>query len=532
MELTIEQIRDLKPLTRDDLRHATREELLGLIEGEQSLRSAIIKEFLASLTREMIYKDKTVQAEDTLVRFRTLLFDKRSERNSALRAGSKKNKKKKKENPDSSSKLPSERYPNVDIIERVVECETNPFCPCCSEKMPPVEMFDVSETLSVIPKKFVIVRLKKRKYRCSACKSGIATTPTPPRIVPGSSYSDELIIDATVSKYCDLIPMERYSKIALRQGVEDLPPNSLIENTHKLADFFKPNYDKIRLETLDSRVLLADETPHRMLEGSEKERWFLWAFSNETACFFECHDTRSGDIASKVLLSSKCEVLVSDVYSGYAKAVNETNEKRESDGDNKRILNAYCNSHARRGFVIDYERGDADAIYMVDTYDFLFALERQCKGKSRDEVLSIRSSIFHKMEEMRIFADEKKDQVSEKSALGKAYRYFTKNFTQLSYFTKDSEVPMTNNQSERLLRSPVIGRKTWLGTHSERGARTAAIHQTIVESCKLIDLNPREYYRESVLRRLQNKPPLTPREMKSHLAVQTTNRPPAIFKPQ
>ena len=69
----------------------------------------------------------------------------------------------------------------------------------------------------------------------------------------------------------------------------------------------------------------ADETPHKMLEGHEKKSWYLWGFSTLRTCFLECHDTRSGDVASDVLINSKCQFLLTDVYSGYGKAVRLAN---------------------------------------------------------------------------------------------------------------------------------------------------------------------------------------------------------------
>jgi transposase len=38
-----------------------------------------------------------------------------------------------------------------------------------------------------------------------------------------------------------------------------------------------------------------------------------------------------------------------------------------------------------------------------------------------------------------------------------------------------------------------VGQKTWYGTHSEQGAKTAAILFSIIETCKLNGLNPRVY---------------------------------------
>lgn len=75
-----------------------------------------------------------------------------------------------------------------------------------------------------------------------------------------------------------------------------------------------------------------------------------------------------------------------------------------------------------------------------------------------------------------------------------------------------SDVPIDNNPSERILRRPVIGRKTWYGTHSRRGAETAAIHFSIVQSCHLAGVNPRLYYRVAQGWVLNKKPILTPYE--------------------
>ncbi|MBK8202158.1 MAG: transposase [Bdellovibrionales bacterium] len=93
----------------------------------------------------------------------------------------------------------------------------------------------------------------------------------------------------------------------------------------------------------------ADETPHRMLEGSDKKSWYLWSFSSETACYFECHDTRSGDVSIEILKYAKCEVLLTDKYSGYERTVREVNILREQRGDPP-LQSAFV-THSRRYFL-------------------------------------------------------------------------------------------------------------------------------------------------------------------------------------
>lgn len=101
---------------------------------------------------------------------------------------------------------------------------------------------------------------------------------------------------------------------------------------------------------------------------------------------------------------------------------------------------------------------------------------------------------------------------SLKSSLVKAIDYFIKNFTELTYYLKSNDLPIDNNSQERLMRNPVIGRKTWYGTHSKQGAETNAILFSLVESCKLNKINPRDYFKDIVHAVHEKREVFTPHE--------------------
>ena len=86
-----------------------------------------------------------------------------------------------------------------------------------------------------------------------------------------------------------------------------------------------------------------------LIECSKDKKWFLWGFSSREAVYYETHSTRSGDVASSILRDSKCEVLLSDVYSGYGRALREINKIRLEYGLCP-IIAAFCNAHWRRKF--------------------------------------------------------------------------------------------------------------------------------------------------------------------------------------
>lgn len=109
-------------------------------------------------------------------------------------------------------------------------------------------MTEDSEYLTKIPAQYYVVVQMRHKYACRRCYGNIQTAPALPKIKDGSSYSDELVIDVAVLKYCDLIPIERQEQIAGREGIKSLPLHSLIGGAHSLADFIKSTYHRLKNE--------------------------------------------------------------------------------------------------------------------------------------------------------------------------------------------------------------------------------------------------------------------------------------------
>ena len=503
------QLQLFEPISVDKLACLNREDLL-----EWAKVQVKINEYLANaLKRVPALRDELVEkfmlVDDQRIWLRNQLFGRSSEKEPRTDLESE-------TRPDAPAKAPAprvqkltERYADAPRIERHVELKDVPNCTCCGTQLCDSGMTEDSEFLTCVPKQYFIVVQKRHKYRCQKCHGEIKTAPTPPRITPGGSYADAMMVDVALSKYCDLIPINRYVRMAERSGIPGLPPQSLIEGTHQLADFLKPTYALLRDEVKAETVLHADETPHRMLEGDEKSHWYLWGFSSKRASYFEAHNTRSGDVASDFLKNSACEFLMSDVYSGYGRATREANLARASLGLLP-IRGIYCNAHARRRFKEAAEKFPDDAQQFIDDYQKIYHLESLLVDKPPDEILKIRQQMTPHFAAMKNRAIELTPIYPEKSSIGKAFTYFLRNFKEFTAFTSDARLPIDNNSQERLLRNPVIGRKTWYGTHSKRGAETMTVLFSIVESCKLNKVNPREFVRQLVEDLHQGKAPYTP----------------------
>jgi transposase len=198
------------------------------------------------------------------------------------------------------------------------------------------------------------------------------------------------------------------------------------------------------------------------------------------------------------LLNSRCQFLVSDVFSGYARAAREVNKVRAEERL-ELILNIYCNAHSRRKFK------EADKVLEQLIANAQSDAERASLEAARKEVQ------FYLSQYRRIYRLDAlgKIRLTKKSEIRKRMKKY---FVKMTRFLENVDLPIENNPQERLLRNPVIGRKTWYGTHSKLGAQTSAILFSLVESCKLNKVNPREYFKILVAELHQGKPAFTPWE--------------------
>ena len=84
-----------------------------------------------------------------------------------------------------------------------------------------------------------------------------------------------------------------------------------------------------------------------------------------------------------------------------------------------------------------------------------------------------------------------------KSGLRKAIDYTLGHWQGLTTFLEDPFIPLHNNDTERAMRSVVLGRKNHLGSKSQRGTEVAAVLYTLCETAYLNGLAPYKYLVEA-----------------------------------
>ena len=475
-------------------------------------------------------KDKTIEEQNEVIKaLRAKIYGRSSERRGKGKKGNGGNKK---GNSGPRVRLPSEQYPKARIKDETVSDTTPPMCPDCTKDMTDSGLRETSERLELIPMELFIVRQHRVRYHCKCCQNALKTAALPARIAPNTSLNDSVLIEASIAKFYDLIPTQRFAKMLSRSSI-DISDKLLLSAQHTLAQAYYSVYLKIKKEVQSSRVINADESPHRMLERNEGNfSWHLWSFCTRYSVYFEIHNTRSGAVSIKFLLEAEfILVLMSDVYSGYIRTIREVNEYRQSKGL-PLLVSAHCNDHSRRYFVQSEEHELAKKVVAI--YGKIYKIEAEVQKMlvkpihqeplNSQKALQLRQTMDPHFQEIYNLSCEILMESTPTLGVGQAANYFLKNLRGLTEFMGDLDIPINNSFAERSIRNPAIGRKTWMGTHSEKGALTTAVHFSLFESCKLNGLNPREYYNYLGQLYREGKELITPSEYRQKIM---TKPPPA-----
>lgn len=184
-----------------------------------------------------------------------------------------------------------------------------------------------------------------------------------------------------------------------------------------------------------------------------------------------------------------------DAYSGY-------DELFRRQG----IIEVGCWVHGRRKFDEAVSSRSREATEIMARIARLYKVEDACRemspedrrGFRQEQAKPIVEGIFARLEELR--AD-----TLPSEPLRKAIDYALNQREALCRYLDDGRLKPDNNTSENAIRPLALGRKNWLFTGSERGARAAALFLGLVQSCKACQVNPWEYF-DDVLRRIMSHP--------------------------
>jgi transposase len=142
----------------------------------------------------------------------------------------------------------------------------------------------------------------------------------------------------------------------------------------------------------------------------------------------------------------------------------------------------------------------------VRRIDVLFEIERTINGKTPEQRLAVRRERSRPLiAELEIWIRQQRALLSTKNDTAKAINYLLNRWAAFTRFLDDGRVCLSNNAAERALRGVAIGRRNWTFAGSDAGGHRAAAVYTLIETCKMNDVDPQAWLAD-VLARLPDHP--------------------------
>lgn len=376
-------------------------------------------------------------------------------------------------------------------------------CPGCGGALHRIGE-DRAERLDIVPTQYRVLVTVRPKMGCRSCGDGVAQARAPKHIVPGGLPSEALLADVLVKKYADHLPLYRQAQIMARQGVE-IDRATLANWVGRAAGYLKPIVALQKQQLLSGARLFVDETTAKVLapKTGKTKTGYLWAIvrddrahggADPPAIVYTYMPGRGGMWAAK-LLADYHGILQVDGYEAYG-------QFGKANRPGGASVLAYCWAHVRRGFF-DAAKGDAAPIAQeaLRRIGQIYEIEREINGRGPDERLAVRQARSQPLVgDLRQWLDEKRRRMFSGSPTLKAINYALNHWAGLVRFLEDGRIDLDNNPVERSMRPVALQRKNALFAGHELGAENWAAIASLVETCKLLAINPNAYLADVLAR--------------------------------
>jgi len=405
-----------------------------------------------------------------------------------------------KSKPASNVKKTSGRKPLPKELKRVVVhydvSVEEKTCDCGCQKTHIGD--EVSEQLDIIPAVIQVIQHRRKKYACKSCEGKMVVASLPAQPIPKSNASPGLLAYIAVAKYQDGLPLYRNETIFERMGIH-LPRNTQANWMIKSSELLLPLHYLLNNQLLSRGYIHIDETPVQVLKEPDKtpeSKSYMWVLlsnsetgdPNQKIILFHYSASRKASVAQS-LLSGFQGYLQTDDYAGYNAVANENG-----------ITQLGCFAHARRKFI-DAQKVSPSIKGKVSKADMavnliakLYAIEKEIKDKSIEERYEVRQKKSKsQLEKIKKWLDKSLLETLPKGKSGMALSYMNNNWVKLTEYIKDGRLNIDNNPVERAIRPFAIGRKNWMFSDSQKGAKASAMLYSIIETAKANGIEPYQY---------------------------------------
>ena len=403
-------------------------------------------------------------------------------------------------------KIPS----NLPVIEVVLEASAAELmCKKCGLPSTDKPLMDSVSYQVSVEKRYILKKLIRKAYG-KACECDgqptIIMAPPAAQIIPKGKYSEEIWTDILISKYMGHMPVNRQLFEMVQSGL-DIKSGMVFNGLEKIwFDLLKPLYELLLSDLRLEGRWHADETRWRMFLEEYGKLWYMWAFRSEKIVAFVLDPTRAASVPLKTLFGLSIgdaeKMRLGKVPVALAGAdMKKLNVDRYSAykvlAKYGLALLAYCWAHVRRDFINIQKKFPDDPELRGWAEEWLAGIaelyrinnERVKYPKGSEPFLQYDTRLRKALAEMK--EDSEKEYHDDAQAA--AMNSMREHWNGLVLFVEYPELPMDNNLMENGIRPCALGRNNFLGNHSIWGGNLAACMYSIIQTCLMNKINPRDY---------------------------------------
>jgi transposase len=319
--------------------------------------------------------------------------------------------------------------------------------------------------------------------------SPVLVAPLPDSVWPNVMADPSAITQIILSKYDDVLPLNRQERISLRQGF-GLPRSTLCGWLKAAYGVCFRIVDAMFKEGLEKAFCLATDAtgaPVRAYRACDNWHVFVFIADRDHVVFRYTREHTSDTVAT--LVGDFRGYLLSDAAPVY--------DVLHRGGE---IIEVACWFHARRYFWRALESDRERALEALAIISELFKINRECGEIPMPERTKERAARARPV--LAIFdqwIERHREQVDPRGPLDKAIGYYENQRSALHRFLDDGRLRLDNNISEGQLRNLVLGRHNWQWFANETGLRWYTTFRSLIASAALHGLNAQEYL-EQLLR--------------------------------
>ena len=330
-------------------------------------------------------------------------------------------------------------------------------------------------------------------------------------MIENSFASVGLLLLILLGKYCDHLPLYRQEQIfKVRYGLQ-LSRKTMCDWVWQIAHQLAMIYEALREEIREAGYLQADETPvsYQDPENKKCSTGYLWTYrADQRGVFFEWFTSRSMNCLVPMLSNYRGQ-LQTDGYAAYEGFFKQADYQDRLE----HVELAACWAHVRRKFF-EARNESPLAARVLAQIQHLYRIEddlRERKASAEERKMTRQEKSMPILAGIEKELRSANDQYLPQSLTSKAVAYTLGLWDRLLVYTRHGHMEIDNNLVENAIRPTAVGKKNWLFFGSAEAGKNSAIIYSLLESCRMLDINPQDYLRD-VLNRLPSMTNQTARQ--------------------